>query len=98
MCLLNFDNKDIIFCWVPSHTGIGGNDKADSAAKKVLELPHAKVGVPLILNIVSTSIFFPLGKMIGMVLVRTHFILSSQSWEIGRPPTGGAGRMTLSCW
>ena len=42
-----FDNKDI-FCWVPSHTGIVGNEKADSAAKSALELPHAKVGVPYI--------------------------------------------------
>ena len=45
---LKFDNKDSIFCWVPSHrpTGIGGNEKADSAAKSVLELLHAKVDVP----------------------------------------------------
>ena len=31
---------------VPSHNGIGGNEKADSAAKSALELQHAKVGVP----------------------------------------------------
>ena len=49
------------------------------------------------LNIVSANIFFPLGKMISMVRSRTSFILSSQSWEIGIPPTGGAGRMKLSC-
>ena len=24
----NFANKDIIFCWVPSHVGIRGNEKA----------------------------------------------------------------------
>ena len=45
------------------------------------------------LNIVSTNISFPLGKMTGMVRSRTSFIMSSQSWEIGSPPTGGAGRM-----
>ena len=38
--------KDIFFCWVPSHTGIKGNEKADSAAKSALDLPRAKVGVP----------------------------------------------------
>ena len=43
---LNFDNKDIIFGWVPSHIGIKGNEKADSAAKSALDLRHAKVGVP----------------------------------------------------
>ena len=34
---------------------------------------------------------------IWMVRSWTSFILSSQSWEIGSPPTGGAGRMKLSC-
>ena len=43
---LNIAKKDIVFCWVPSHTGIKGNEKADSAAKCALDLPHAKVGVP----------------------------------------------------
>ena len=35
----------------------------------------------MILNIVSTNISFPLGKMTGMVQSRTSFILSSQSWQ-----------------
>ena len=43
---LNIAKKDIVFCWVPSHTGIKGNEKADSAAKSALDLPCAKVGVP----------------------------------------------------
>ena len=50
----------------------------------------------VILNIVSANILFPLGKMIGMVQSRS-FLLSSQSSEIGSPPTGSAGRMKLSC-
>ena len=32
--------------WVPSHTGIKGNEKAESAAKSALDLSRAKVGVP----------------------------------------------------
>ena len=44
--LLNIAKKDIVLCWVPSHTGIKGNEKADSAAKSALDLPRAKVGVP----------------------------------------------------
>ena len=43
---LNIAKKDIVFCWLPSHTGIKGNEKADSAAKSALDLPRAKVGVP----------------------------------------------------
>ena len=38
---LNIAKKDIVFCWVPSHTGIKGNEKADSAAKSALDLPRA---------------------------------------------------------
>ena len=43
---LNIAKKDIVFCWVTSHTGIRGNEKADSAAKSALDLPRAKDGVP----------------------------------------------------
>ena len=43
---LNVANKDITFCWVPSHVGIMGNDKTDSAAKSALGLPRDKGGVP----------------------------------------------------
>ena len=93
-CFLEFDNKDIILCWVPSHIGIRLNERGDSAAKSALDLP--RVNVILILNIL-TSIFFPLGKMIGMVRSRTSFILSSRSWEIGSPRTCSAGRMKLFC-
>ena len=48
----------------------------------------------LILNIVSTSIFSPLGKVIGVVRLQTSFILSSWSWDSS--PTGCAGRIKLS--
>ena len=33
---LNIANKDIMFCWVPSHVGIRSNEKANSAAKSAL--------------------------------------------------------------
>ena len=46
MVCLNFAKKDIVFCWVPSHTGIKGNERADFAAKSALDLPRTKVGVP----------------------------------------------------
>ena len=43
---LNFANKHIVFCWVPSHVSTRGNEKANSAAKSALESPCAKVCVP----------------------------------------------------
>ena len=56
---LNIAKKDIVFCWLHSHTGIKGNEKADSAAKSALDLPHAKVGVPYIdfKHLISQYIF-----------------------------------------
>ena len=45
----------------------------------------------------SINQYIQIGKMIGTVRSRTNFILTSQSWEIGSPPTGSAGRMKLSC-
>ena len=54
---LTFAN-DIILCWVPNHVGNRGNENADSAAKSVLDLLCAKVGLP---QHQINSIFFPLG-------------------------------------
>ena len=42
---LNVANKDINLCWIPSHVGIKGNEKAFSAARSALDLPHVKVCV-----------------------------------------------------
>ena len=44
VCLFKYNvlPKKTVFCWVPSHTGIRGNEKADSAAKSALDLPRAK--------------------------------------------------------
>ena len=42
----NMSSKPIILCWLPSHTGIKGNENADLAAKSALLLPPSKFKHP----------------------------------------------------
>ena len=43
VCLFKFCQKRLcFFCWVPRHTGIRGNEKADFAAKSALDLLPTK--------------------------------------------------------
>ena len=55
---LNIAKKDIVFCWVPSRTGIRGNEKEDPATTSALDLPRDKVGVPYNDRGGQISIFF----------------------------------------
>ena len=36
--ILAKNGKNIVLCWIPSHVGIPGNEKADAAAKTALSL------------------------------------------------------------
>ena len=40
------ENDDVVFCWLPSHTGIRGNEEADKAAKEALSLDVLPFKVP----------------------------------------------------
>jgi len=44
--ILEKNGKNIILCWIPSHVGILGNEKADAAAKSALSLPVTHMKLP----------------------------------------------------
>ena len=44
--VLTKNGKNIILCWIPSHVGILGNEKADATAKSALTLPVTRMKLP----------------------------------------------------
>jgi len=44
--MLAKNGKNIILCWILSHVGILGNEKADAAAKSALSLPVTCMKLP----------------------------------------------------
>ena len=55
MAILAKNGKNIILCWIPSHVGILGNEKADAAAKSALSLPVSRMKLPATGNVGHVS-------------------------------------------
>ena len=56
--VLTKNGKNIILCWIPSHVGILGNEKADAAAKSALSLPVTRMKLP------ATDMYLRITKLI----------------------------------
>ena len=58
--------KEILFCWLPSHVGIKGNEAADVKAKASLDLEISNFKLPCtVLNLLSTGTSYPNGSCHG---------------------------------
>ncbi|XP_054720686.1 uncharacterized protein LOC129230312, partial [Uloborus diversus] len=73
---LTQNNFHVLFCWIPGHVGIAGNEAADSAAKDANILkdllgdpPHPNIYSFLREIGVLNCLFFDLGELVDLGLV-----------------------------
>ena len=46
LALIQMKGKNVVFCWIPSHCGIHGNEQADRAAKAALDQEITPIAIP----------------------------------------------------
>ena len=67
--ILAKNGKNIVLCWIASHVGIVGNEKADAAAKSAFSLPVTGMKLP------ATSWYLTSGRKYGTAALETNCML-----------------------
>ena len=92
--------KSVQFCWVPSHVGIAGNERADVAARRAASAPHTRrlpLSGPWLFTLQLVCSCTPSGRVHGM---HSHGINSgslSPLWSLGNLAYVKADAKKSSC-
>jgi len=80
--------KNIVLCWIPSHVGILGNEKADAAAKSALSLPVTRMKLP------ATDMYSRITKLLFDEWQQVWNCCAGNKLHAIRPTVGGYKQKT----
>jgi len=82
------NGKNIVLCWIPSHVGILGNEKADAAAKSALSLPVTRMKFP------AADMYHRITKLIFDEWQEVWNCCAGNKLHVIRPTVGGYKQKT----
>ena len=82
LCRLHYtSNKEIVFCWIPSHIGVRGNHRS------ALDLPPDKYNIPYTdLKPKINNFLHKNGNNAGIEIPVINYFRSNPFWENGAQP------------